>query len=297
MKYTRVKELIESYISKDFYELVKDFEDLHWTEEIRIRNKSPIFFKILGEKYYLTNTGLSPDSANSILANDRLMGEIFNRVTDYSLHAFNEEIKNGYITLREGHRVGLSGQVVMENGEILTIKNICSYNFRVAKEVLDCSLPIMDIIGKNFGHTLIFGPPSSGKTTVLKDMLKKLSNKYNISVCDERGELTMDYSPNIDVLKNCPKSTGMMTLLRSMSPEVICVDEIGKADDVLAIEEIINCGVIVLASIHGKNIDELREKLYVGQLVTRGFFKYYVELGRPLGKYLKVYDKNMERIF
>lgn len=290
-----VRQVMEEYIGVEFYKYVSDFKDLQWTEEIRIRNKSPIIFNILGEKFYLTKNGLSKSSVDAYIADSKLIESIFNKITNYSLYAFNEEIKKGYITLIGGHRVGISGETVFENGEILTIKNIWSYNFRISKEIIGASKKIMDLIGKNFGHTLIFGSPSTGKTTILKDMINELSKNYNVSVIDERCEL-MGFKSNIDILKNCPKAIGMMTMLRSMAPEVICVDEIGKEEDVISIEEIINCGVVIVASIHGKNMEELKNKLYVGNLISKNTFDFYVELGRPLGKNVKIYDRYKNRI-
>lgn len=293
-----IEEIIKTYISEDIYALVSIFPNLYWTEEIRIRNKSPIIFKILGEKYFLTKNGLNKQSINPYVANKELIENIFNKITNYSLYSFNEEIKKGYVTLKDGHRVGISGEMVLENGEIITIKNIRSYNFRISKNILNISKNIREVIGKKIGHTLIFGAPATGKTTVLRDIIKEFSKLYCISVVDERGELTGDeIDMEVDILKNCPKAIGMMIMLRSMAPEIICVDEIGQKEDIFAIEEIINCGVNIIASIHGKSIRELENKPYVKDIILKNIFEYYVELDRPLGKNIKIYDRYKNRIY
>jgi len=182
--------------------------------------------------------------------------ETLEYICKYSLYAFENELKQGFITIEGGHRVGISGQVYVENGEVKNFKNISSMNIRVSHEVLHCAQRILPYVTqeKEVLNTLIVSPPRCGKTTLLRDLVRQISdgNFYikgcTVGVVDERSEIAGCYlgipqnqvGIRTDILDACPKSKGMMMLVRSMAPRVIAVDELGGAEDVYAMEYAMN---------------------------------------------------------
>ena len=178
--------------------------------------------------------------------------ETLEYVSNYSLYAFENELKQGFITIEGGHRVGISGQVLVEDGEVKNIKHVSTMNIRISHEILNCANEIFPYITRNkqICNTLIISPPRCGKTTLLRDLVRQVSdgNRWmkgcTVGVVDERSELGGCYlgvpqnqlGIRTDVLDCCPKSKGMLMLIRSMAPQVIAVDEIGSAEDVHALE-------------------------------------------------------------
>lgn len=241
--------------------------------------------------------------------------ETLEYVSNYSLYAFENELKQGFITIEGGHRVGISGQVYIENGEVKNFKNISSMNIRVSHEILDCANVILPYITKNREvlNTLIISPPRCGKTTLLRDLIRQVSdgNYYvkgcTVGVVDERSELGGCYlgvpqkhlGIRTDILDACPKSKGMMMLVRSMSPNVIAVDELGGAEDVHAMEYAMNCGCKMLATAHGSSMEEIRKKPLFEELVKEHRFDRYVVLGNQgrIGVVEGIYDDRGSLLF
>ncbi len=225
--------------------------------------------------------------------------ETLEYICKYSLYAFENELKQGFITIEGGHRVGISGQVYVENGEVKNFKNISSMNIRVSHEVLHCADRILPYITeeKEVLNTLIVSPPRCGKTTLLRDLVRQVSdgNSYirgaTVGVVDERSEIGGCYlgipqnqiGMRTDVLDACPKSKGMMMLVRSMAPNVIAVDELGGAEDVRAMEYAMNCGCKFLATVHGSSMEEIRKKPLFENLVKERRFERYIILGKEEG--------------
>ena len=223
-------------------------------------------------------------------------------ITSNSVYAFQEEIRNGYITIKGGHRVGIAGKIVSEGLYVKSIKDIMSLNIRVSKEVKGCADKIFPYLikGENdLYNTLIVSPPQCGKTTMLRDLTRLLSTgcKVNgfrgIKVCvvDERSEIAAcykgvpqnDVGVRTDILDSCPKIAGMIMGLRALSPVVIVTDEIGNEGDKDAITRVLNAGVKILTTAHGYSISELKARKEVMELIEEKVFERYVVLSSREG--------------
>lgn len=193
------------------------------------------------------------------------IADYFAEVCRYSVHSYQDEIAEGFVTLDGGHRVGICGTAVRENGRITFLKDISGLNIRVAHAVRGCSNELLERVGEC--SLLIAGKPLSGKTTVLRDLARQLGERRRVTVIDSRGEIaaavhglpSYDIGLNTDVLSGCGKSEGIMLALRSMSPEFIICDEI--AHDEKAVEEALYCGVKIIASVHAGSAAEIRSRL------------------------------------
>lgn len=241
--------------------------------------------------------------------------EILEYVSNYSLHAFENELKQGFITIEGGHRVGMTGQVLIENGEVKNIKHISSMNIRMSHEILNCADVILPYITRNkqIYNTLIISPPRCGKTTLLRDLVRQVSDGSRwvkgctVGVVDERSELGGCYlgvpqnqlGIRTDVLDNCPKSKGMLMLIRSMSPQVIAVDELGSTEDIHALEYAMHCGCKMIATVHATSMDEIRSKPLFEQMVKERRFERYVVLGNQhhIGEINGIYDERGSLLF
>ena len=247
-----------------------DFSEL---QEIRLRIGQPVTVLYQNEELILPTMY----SEKKRLGKQE-MKETIEHISNYSLYAYEHELKQGFITIEGGHRVGMAGQVIMEGGKIKNMKYISSINIRVSHEVLDCANKIFPYItyNKQMYHTLIISPPRCGKTTLLRDVIRQISdgNRWikgcTVGVVDERSELGGCYLGVIqnnlgmrtDILDRCPKADGMIMLIRSMAPQVVAVDEIGAKEDVHAIEYAMHCGCKMLATAHGDSMEEICKKTY-----------------------------------
>ena len=211
--------------------------------------------------------------------------------------------------------MGISGQVFVENGEIKNFRNISSMNIRISHEVLNCADRILPYITQNrlVLNTLIVSPPRCGKTTLLRDLVRQVSdgNRYvkgcTVGVVDERSELGGCYlgipqnqiGMRTDILDACPKSKGMMMLVRAMAPNVIAVDELGGVEDVHAMEYAMNCGCKMLATVHGNSMEEIRRKPLFENLVKTHSFERYVVLGNKnrIGEIQGIFDDRGTLLF
>lgn len=241
--------------------------------------------------------------------------ETLEYICKYSLYAFENELKQGFITIEGGHRVGISGQVYIEHGEVKNFNNISSMNIRVSHEVLRCAEKILPYVtqDKEVLNTLIVSPPRCGKTTLLRDLVRQVSdgNSYvkgcTVGVVDERSEIGGCYlgipqnqvGMRTDILDACPKSKGMMMLVRSMAPNVIAVDELGGAEDVHAMEYAMNCGCKFIATVHGKSMEEIRKKPLFESLIKERRFERYIVLGNSgrVGNVEGVFDDRGTLLF
>lgn len=226
-----------------------------------------------------------------------------------SLYAFQDEIKNGFITIKGGYRVGLAGSVVVKNGAIENIRDFSGLNIRIARNIEGCSNELMPYLyeGRYLLNTLIISAPQMGKTTLLRDIAKNISNGFNnkqgkkVCIIDERSEIANEFNVGIqtDVLDRCPKSLGIMLALRTLSPDVIITDEIGKREDLAAIEEALNGGVSVVTSAHGHDFKQIMRRPILSRAVKDRMFERYVILGSrgTIGSIDSIYDGEQKMIF
>jgi len=234
--------------------------------------------------------------------------EILNMVQvfcDNSIYSYQSQICNGFITLPGGHRVGLTGSIAMKDGQIINITYVSSLNIRIAKEIIGASEKILPQIIEDgqVNSTLIVSKPGCGKTTILRDLVRNISNMgYTISMIDERGELAAMYKGipqndvglRTDILDNVTKSLGMKIAVRTMAPQVIVADEIGSEEDIEAINYGICSGVKGIFTAHGSTIDELNLNKVLNKLYEERIFKKIIFLEKK-GMVQKIYtlDKNM----
>jgi stage III sporulation protein AA len=259
-------------------------------EEIRIRIGRRLEIVANGTPYFPAQYKVSKKDGVYLL----------NKLSQYSIYAIEEELKQGYITIQGGHRVGLAGKVITENGRVKVIRDVTSFNIRVAREKIGVSEPLLSSLYDNgWCNTLIIGPPKSGKTTILRDLARVVSVGYKeqwipslkVGIVDERSEIAgcvkgipqHDLGDRVDVLDGCPKAEGMMMLIRSMSPDVIIVDEIGRTEDAEAIMEAIHAGVSIVVTAHAYRMEDLLKRPSMKPLLESGVFHRIVELSNRNG--------------
>ena len=255
--------------------------------EIRIRKDCPIVIKYDGKQFYLDENSnlLFKSNGHLPLVSEKEVEQSFVRLCEYSVYSHADDIKNGFITLKGGHRVGFSATAVREGEKIISVKKVSSLNIRIACEYIGCSKELFETMLHNgFGNVLIAGEPSSGKTTFLRDLARNLSEQgLNVSVIDERQELfgdDTDFQKGhcLDLYSSYPKHLAVQCAIRTMNPDYVVTDEIGDERECKAIIDGINCGVDFAMSIHCKNIDELNSKEIFRRIDSAKKFDYIVFL-------------------
>lgn len=283
-----------------------DFEEVN---EIRLRTGSPMILVYSGKEFFVTEQGrLSPDAEKGYMVQAEDIRETMEYIGNYSLYAYEEEIRQGFLTVQGGHRVGIAGKTVTENEKVKGIRHISCINVRVAHQLKGCADKVLPFLmdGEQFCHTLIVSAPRCGKTTLLRDIIRQISDGsaqrpgMTVGVVDERSEIAgcylgvpqNDVGIRTDILDCCPKAEGMMMLIRSMSPRIVAVDEIGTGEDIRALEAVVNCGCKILATVHGTSMEDVRQKPLLSGLVSGHVFERYIVLsGTPkAGSVQAVFD-------
>lgn len=271
-------------------------------EEIRMRMTKPLLLQGKEQEYFLDSRGkaVSIEKAYRVQREDLM--QTLERMTQSSLYAAEEELKQGFLTLPGGHRVGVTGEAIIKNGSVQNLKHISGLNIRLALEISGQATRILSRLIREDGslfHTLILSPPRAGKTTLLRDLIRCLSDGVpgthfkgqTVGVVDERGEIagmwqgqpTYNLGCRTDVLDGCPKAVGMSMLIRSMSPRVVAVDELGHPQDVEAVLDALRTGVSVLSTAHAENGAEAQERPVLKALFESGVFERLVILSRRKG--------------
>lgn len=299
--------------------------DLNFAElqEIRMRINSPLMIRQRGKEYKLTEEGkLLRCNGNEQYEKENIhyvdrceLMETMEYIAGYSLYAYEDELRQGFLTIQGGHRVGVAGKILMEEGKVRSIRYISFLNIRLAHQVEGCADKVMPFIVENgeVCHTLIISPPCCGKTTLLRDVIRQISNGNawcegkNVGVVDERSEIggayqgvpQNDLGIRTDLLDCCPKAEGMMMLIRSMSPEVVAVDEIGDYGDIKAIESVLNCGCRLIATVHGSSVEDIEKKPLLQKMVKEHVFDRYIILSgkKKNGSVWGIFDGRGTRLY
>ena len=285
-------------------------------EEIRLRINKPLIINGNQRDYFYNEKSkkLDMNMNNAYVVTKEDIEQTFQIICKYSIHSFMDDIKKGFITLRGGHRVGIVGKAIVEEGKVENIKHISSLNIRISKEVKNCSDKVMNHIIKSpttINNTIIISPPQCGKTTLLRDIVRNLSNgsdKFNfkgvkVALIDERNEIAgsylgipqMDVGIRTDIIETCPKDMGIIMVLRSMSPNV--TDEIGTEKDIKALYTALNGGVGLITTVHGDSIEDIRNRKELKNLLDEELFKKVILLSarKGPGTVEKIYDLQEKR--
>ncbi|MGX4584679.1 stage III sporulation protein AA [Paenibacillus chitinolyticus] len=334
-------------------------------EEIRVRQDRPLEIVFDRRCAFVTPEGLTDaDASRAYRPSREECKSLLELLTRHSFYSFEEELKRGFITIPGGHRVGLAGRVVLEGGSVKHIRDVSSFNIRIARELPGAGKPVLphllDREADTVHHTLLISPPQLGKTTLIRDLARMISSGeaafpaaggpgagpcgnpgggtglpggtgsarptgagpeagsrepaprlaaqysprrsagWKVGIVDERSEIAasergvprFDLGPRTDVLDGCPKAEGMMMMIRSMSPEVLIVDEIGRQEDAEAIREALHAGIRIIATAHGRDLGDVLRRPALRELLESGVFGRYVILGRSVagGRRVQVLD-------
>lgn len=285
-------------------------------EEIRIRQDRPLEVITSQESGFVhqTKKQLTKEIEGAYCPTQLDCEKMLNLISRHSLYAMEEELRRGYITLQGGHRVGLAGKVIVANGKVKALRDITSFNVRFARAILGVGKKLLPFLihGNKVENLLIVSPPQCGKTTLIRDLARLASTgtvntpAFKVGIIDERSEIAgcihgvpqHDIGPRTDVLDACPKAEGMMMMIRSMSPEILIVDEIGREEDSRAIFEAIFAGVHIFTTAHGYSLDDLCQRPTLSKLMKEKVFTRIFLLSRRTGPGTveAIYDQSFRRL-
>lgn len=280
-------------------------------QEIRLRADAPLTILVDGKERFVDPEGRIVDRQEAAARQESVeLEEIIKHLCQYSVYAFTDEIRQGFLTVQGGHRVGLAGQTLLDGKDhIVNMKYIRYLNIRIAHQIKGAADPLIPFLYERgcVLSTLLISPPGGGKTTMLRDIIRQISDGtaygrgINVSVVDERSEIAGSYlgiaqndvGIRTDVLDGCPKVEGMMRLIRTMSPQALAVDELGGIEDMQALRAANGCGCKLLATIHGGSLEEVFRKDYMRYAIEEKLFERYVVLDRTAGAWgiEGVYDR------
>lgn len=275
--------------------------------EIRLRQDCPLMLDCRGRKIFLNDHPLRPvflpdESCITVRAEDLELA--FRRLCEYSVHSHQNQIRSGYLTIEGGHRAGICGTAIADQGSVTAVRNVTAINLRISRAIPGAADELLRRVDPRKTRGLILaGPPASGKTTILRDLARQLSGgsrqlPVNVSVIDEKGEISGGQTAGgmlgmcCDVFQGYPKGEGILQAVRNMAPEVILCDEIGCRTELESLEEGFNAGVHVVASVHARDIHDLKTRPVVRQMLQSGSFETVVLLkgGIHVGQIDAVYQ-------
>ena len=308
-------EILNYFPSSIQIKIIEEIKDKYNTlEEIRLRRNRPIILKFTNNEKVIKHE-VSAEEINSTLQS----------ICENSIYTYQNEIAEGFITIKGGNRVGITGSCVIEDGKVININYIYSLNFRIARQVIGSANKILKFIldtdNNCIYNTLIVSKPGSGKTTTLRDIVRQLSTgikelkflAINVGIVDERGEIAALYKGNpendigikTDIVENVSKSKGLEMLIRSMAPKVVVADEIGKREDIEAIKYAVCSGCKGLFTAHGSSFEDINLNPIIKSLIAediieriiflddtvKGKVKEAYSLNKKLGEYEKMVNK------
>jgi stage III sporulation protein AA len=270
------------------------------TIELRIGSGRPMLALDCKRDYYLTPEGQQTAfAASALMLTPDECRQFMDYVTKYSAYAYADELRNGFLSIKGGYRVGVAGKAVVGDRGVITGFGVCtSFCIRIPREVRGAASELFGRIrrGSEFLNTLIVSPPGMGKTTLLRDLARLLGSDaagrpgMRVCVIDERSEVAggfgarrFDVGAKTDVLDGCPKSQGIMLALRSLGPQVILTDEIGRPEDAAALEDALNCGVGIVATAHGAGMRDILTRPVLRRMIKGGLFRLYAVIGGARG--------------
>ena len=269
--------------------------------EIRLRANAPVVVCVNGRNFPLLTV--------SVNCND--LENIIHKAAEYAIYAVLDQMVKGFITIRGGIRIGIAGELVMQNNKVSAVKNFSSLCIRVPHEIKNCAQLVLPYVfsAQRPVSTLIIAPPGAGKTTLLRDLARQIGQQFpclNTLILDERGELAacylgerqLDVGQNVDVITGGTKAYGFENGIRSLRPDVVITDEIATVEDVAMLHRAVRSGVIVFASVHAANIDDVMTKPDIGELLTQQVFERYIVLqgDGQVGRVSGIYDRRLQRL-
>lgn len=298
--------MLKNYLNREIYTLITKTFSFNDITEIRLRSNENLIVVIKNKKYFLKD-----DDGNYVVVSKAIIDDFIKNASENSIYVYNESIKEGYIMLAKGIRVGISGYVVYNQDKVVTIKDIQSVNIRIPHIIKNCSLLAYDyLVDDNIKNTLIISSPGSGKTTFIRDFVYQLyvhNNSKNILIADERNEIcsTIKGETNInlggfcDIYTNCSKEFAFKNGIRSMRPDLIITDEIDLDKDLKYIIQAINSGVSVVATIHAKDVNQLKKKKDFDEILDNKYFDRFVVLTSEEGPgtLTNIYDEKLNCIY